>query len=163
MTIGGALRKALLTLHIISSVGMLGAVAAFLVLAMVGLIANEAGAYYAMDLVTGYAIVPLAWATLVIGVLQSLATPWGLFRHYWIVVKLVLIVLSLAVLLLQVGPISLLAELPPEILFRDEWTSTRLSTVLHAGGGLALLTLATVLSVFKPRGLTRYGWNRLNS
>lgn len=163
MTIGGPLRKALLTMHIVSTVGMLGAVAAFLVLAIVGLGAHDAAVYSSMDLLTGYAIVPLAWASLLIGILQSLATPWGLFRHYWIVIKLVLTVLALVVLLLQVGPIRMLAELPPEILVADEWTSTRFSTVLHAGGGLAVLFLATALSVFKPRGLTRYGWNRLNA
>ena len=94
MRIGGPLRKALLTMHIVSSVGMLGAVAAFLVLAMVGLSANEPAVYSAMDLITRYALVPLAWASLLIGLLQSLATPWGLFRHYWIVAKLVLTVLS---------------------------------------------------------------------
>lgn len=163
MTIGGPIRKALLTVHIVSSVGMLGAVAAFLVLAVVGLGAKNAAVYSAMDLVTGYAVVPLAWASLLIGILQSLATPWGLFRHYWILIKLALTTLALAVLLLQVGPIRLLAELPPETLLGEQWTSTRFSTVLHAGGGLAVLLLATVLSVYKPRGLTRYGWNRLNA
>lgn len=162
MTIGGPLRKALLTIHIVSSVGMLGAVAAFLVLAMVGVSANESGVYSAMDLITRYVIVPLAWASLLIGISQSLATPWGLFRHCWIVVKLALTALALIVLLLQIGAIRSLAELPPEIVVRDEWTSTRFSTVLHASGGLAVLILATVLSVYKPRGLTRYGWNRLN-
>lgn len=162
MTIGGPLRKALLTMHIVTSVGMPGAVAAFLVLAMVGLSANEPAVYSAMELITRYAIVPLAWASLLTGISQSLTTPWGLFRHYWILVKLALTVLALVVLLLQVEPIRLLAELPPELLVRDEWTSTRFSTILHAGGGLAVLILATVLSVYKPRGLTRYGWNRLN-
>ena len=163
MTLGGPLRKALLTLHIVSSVGMLGAVAAFLVLAIMGLGAQQYAAYPAMDLITTYAVVPLAWASLLIGVVQSLATPWGLFRHYWIVIKLALTVLALVVLLLQTAPIRLLAELQPDVLAGAEWASTRFSTVLHATGGIAVLLLASVLSVYKPRGLTRYGWNRLNA
>lgn len=163
MTIGGPLRKMLLTLHIVSSVGMLGAVAAFLVLAVVGLGAREPTVYLAMDLMTTYSIVPLAWASLLIGILQSLATPWGLFRHYWIVIKLALTVLALVVLLLQTDSIRLLSAVPPETLYAGEWTSARFSTVLHASGGLMVLLLAAALSVYKPRGLTRYGWNLLNS
>ena len=30
----------------------------------------------------------------------------------------------------------------------------------HSIGGLVVVLLATVLSVHKPRGLTRYGWRR---
>ncbi len=32
--------------------------------------------------------------------------------------------------------------------------------MLHAGAALVLLLLATVLAMYKPRGLTRYGWRR---
>lgn len=31
------------------------------------------------------------------------------------------------------------------------------TAVLHAGGALLVLLVATVLSIFKPRGMTRYG------
>jgi hypothetical protein len=31
------------------------------------------------------------------------------------------------------------------------------SELIHAGGGLLLLLVATVLSVYKPRGMTPYG------
>jgi hypothetical protein len=34
------------------------------------------------------------------------------------------------------------------------------SPVLHAGAALVLLLVATTLSVYKPRGLTRYGWRK---
>jgi hypothetical protein len=32
--------------------------------------------------------------------------------------------------------------------------------VIHAGGGLLVLLLPVVLSVYKPRGMTRYGWRK---
>ncbi len=32
--------------------------------------------------------------------------------------------------------------------------------MLHAGGALLLLLLATVLGLYKPRGITRYGWRK---
>src|SRR5829696_2436284 len=45
-------------------------------------------------------LVPLALASLVTGLLQSLTTRWGLFRHYWVVVKQLIAVLATAVLLM---------------------------------------------------------------
>ena len=143
MTAGASLRRLLLTLHIASSVGLLGAVAAFLLLAAVGVASEEPG-----------------WASLLIGTLQSLVTPWGLIRHYWVVIKLGLTALALVVLLLQTETIRLLSDLPAATLASPAWAPARSSMVLHAGGGLLVLLLATVLSVYKPRGLTPYGWNR---
>ena len=142
MTAGASLRRLLLTLHIASSVGLLGAVAAFLLLAA-GVASEEPG-----------------WASLLIGTLQSLVTPWGLIRHYWVVIKLGLTALALVVLLLQTETIRLLSDLPAATLASPAWAPARSSMVLHAGGGLLVLLLATVLSVYKPRGLTPYGWNR---
>ena len=46
-----------------------------------------------------FVIVPLAIASLLTGVVQALATPWGLFRHYWVVIKLFLTVFATLVLL----------------------------------------------------------------
>ncbi|MCZ4348105.1 hypothetical protein [Devosia neptuniae] len=160
MTAGASLRRLLLTLHIASSVGLLGAVAAFLLLAAIGVAAAKPGIYLAMNLITVYLIVPLAWASLLIGMLQSSVSPWGLTRHYWVVIKLGLTATALVVLLLQTETIELLSDLPMATLLTPDWTSARSSMVLHAGGGLLVLLLATVLSVYKPRGLTPYGWNR---
>ena len=80
------LRKFLLTGHILSSVGWIGALAAFLVLAVAGLVTQDGGtaraAYVAMDVIARYAIVPLAAASLLGGIIQTFITPWGLVRHY---------------------------------------------------------------------------------
>ena len=161
MRAGPAFRKLLLTLHVVTSMGLVGAVASFLALALVGLSAGAGGppVYPAMDLVTGYLIMPLALTSLAVGTFQSLVTPWGLIRHYWVVVKLILTFVVVAVLWMQTGNIRMLAMQPigaegPEI------AAARASMVLHAGGGLLVLLGAATLSVYKPRGLTRYGWNR---
>ena len=147
-----ALRKLVLTLHIVSSVGMLGAVVGFLALALVGLVAGEAanatGIYFAMGRLTWLAILPLAFATLLIGLLESLGTKWGLFRHYWVVAKLALTLLAVVVLLLQLDTIDLLSTATG---LQNLWAA-RLSLVLHSAGGLVVLLLAVVLSVYKPRG-----------
>lgn len=156
------MRRLLLLTHIATSVGLLGAVTGFLVLAAAGLSGSAIGqtVYPAMNLITQYLIAPLAVATLALGTLQSLVTPWGLIRHYWVLVKLVLTVFVVVVLWLQLGNIRLLASLPPEALLAAEWANTKFSMVLHSGGGLVVLLGATILSVYKPAGLTRYGWNR---
>ncbi len=137
------LRRLALTAHVASSVGWLGAVASFLVLAL-------AGQDPAMDLVARFVVVPLALGSLATGVVSSLGTSWGLFRHYWVVAKLALTVVATAVLLTKLPVIRLLAR-------GAEASGARLSMVVHAGGGLVVLLVATVLGIYKPRGLTPYG------
>lgn len=162
MRAGLSTRRFLLLTHVATSVGLVGAVTGFLVLAAAGLSGSAAGqtVYPAMDLITQYLIVPLAVVTLLLGTLQSLVTPWGLIKHYWVLIKLVLTVLVVVVLWLQLGNIRLLASLSPEVLLAAEWATTKFSMVLHSGGGLVVLLGATILSVYKPAGLTRYGWNK---
>jgi hypothetical protein len=162
MTMTPRLRKFALTAHVTSSVGFLGAVAGFLALAVAGLTGQDAqmvrAAYLAMELTTWSVIVPLSFASLLTGLVQSLGTPWGLFRHYWVLVKLLLTVLATIVLLLQTGPISYMAGVAAETtLSSADFRGLRSSLVGHAGGGLLVLLVATTLSVYKPRGLTRYG------
>jgi len=36
----------------------------------------------------------------------------------------------------------------------------KLAEVVHAAGGLLVLLVLTILSVYKPRGMTRYGARR---
>lgn len=103
MAMPPALRRLALTAHVTSSVGWLGSVAAFLVLAVVGLTGEDAqrGAYLAMEVTGWYVIVPLAFAALLTGLVQSLGTTWGLFRHYWVLAKLALTALATLLLLLH--------------------------------------------------------------
>jgi hypothetical protein len=160
MTLG--LRKFALTAHVTSSVGLLGAIAVFLALAVAGLTSRDAqmvrAAYLAMDFTASFVIVPLAFVSLLIGIVQSLGTTWGLFRHYWVVAKLFLTVLATIVLLLQLELISYIAGLAAETaLTGEDLFGPRLSLIAHAVGGLLVLLLPAALSVYKPRGMTGYG------
>lgn len=162
---GPHLRRLLLTLHVGLSVASIGAVAAFLALTSAALFDAEGfavrGAYPGAAIVAWWVILPLVVAALVTGTIQALATQWGLFRHYWVLAKLVLTALTLAVLLLQLGGIetarnaSSIGEPPP-------LGNLPMSLILHASGGLAVLSIVTALSIFKPRGLTRHGWRKQN-
>src|SRR5919106_3182566 len=97
------LRKFALTAHITFSVGWLGAVVAYLALAIAGLTSHDAqmvrAAYLSMELMGWFVIVPFSLAALLSGLVQSLGTQWGLFRHWWILVKLLLTVIATIVLL----------------------------------------------------------------
>ena len=152
----------MLAAHVTTSVGWMGAVGVFLALAITGLTSGDQatvrGAYVAMETATTYVIVPLAVASLVTGAVQSLGTSWGLFRHYWVVAKLVVSVVATVVLALQLSTISKLADAASSgPLGSDELHADRTSMVLHAGVGLLVLLVPLVLSIFKPRGVTPLG------
>ncbi len=156
------LRKFALTAHVVSSVGWLGAVAGFLVLAVAGLTSQDAqmvrAAYLAMELITWFVIVPLSLASLLTGLVQSLGTTWGLSRHYWVVAKLLLTVLATAILLVHTQPISYVARVAAETtLSSADLRGLRIQLVADAGAALLVLLVTTTLSVYKPRGMTPYG------
>ncbi|MCA1704353.1 MAG: DUF2269 domain-containing protein [Actinobacteria bacterium] len=158
------LRKLALTAHVVSSVGWLGAVACVLALAVAGLASQEAqvvrAVYPAMELAAWYVLLPLALASLLTGIVQSVGTKWGLFRHYWVVVKLVINVLATVVLLLYLETLDYLADAAATSSSADLSGLRSASPALHAGAALLLLVVATVLALYKPRGMTRYGWRR---
>ncbi|MCF6111018.1 MAG: hypothetical protein E5Y65_25665 [Mesorhizobium sp.] len=165
MTMTPGLRKFALTAHVTSSVGSLGAVAGFLVLAVAGLTSKDSqlvrAAYLAMELTAWYLIVPLILASLLTGIVQSLGTPWGLFRHYWVVAKLLLNLVVAIVLLLQLELIGYLANVAVDTTFSSaDLRGLRISPVIHAAGGLLVLLVPVALSLYKPRGLTPYGWRK---
>src|ERR671939_1166148 len=159
------LHKAALTAHVTSSVGWLGSVAAFLVLAITGVTSQDSevvrAAYLAMGLVAWYVIVPLSLASLLTGLVQALGTKWGLVRHYWIVFKLVINVASNILLLVHLQVSSHLADVAAQTtLASGAYRPLRLQLVADAGYAVVALLAATTLSVYKPRGLTPYGWRK---
>jgi hypothetical protein len=162
ITMPPSLRKFALTTHVTTSVGLVGSIAAFLALAVAGLTSQDAqvvrATYLAMELTARFVIVPLAFASLLTGLIQSLGTPWGLFRHYWVLAKLLLTVFATVILLAKLELISYAAHLAAEtILRRAELHAAGLQLMVHAAGGLLVLLVPAVLSVYKPRGLTPYG------
>lgn len=156
------LRKLGLIAHITSSVGWFGAVAAFLVLSIAGLASKSAetvrGAYLAMNLIGEFIIVPLSLVALATGLIQALGTEWGLFRHTWIWVKLLLTTIATLVLLVKVPLIGFAARRAAETTMPDADLHTAgLELMVHAAGGLLLLLVITAISVFKPWGRSRFG------
>jgi len=167
MTLTPSLRKLTLTVHVMSSVGWFGAVAAFLALAVAALTSQDAqlvrSADLAMDLTAWFVIVPLCFASLLTGLVSSLGTPWGLFRHYWVLIKLLITVPATLVLLVHMQPISVLASaaaMRAATSSSADLDGLRNLLVTAAGAALLVLLVLTMLSIYKPRGMTRYGWRR---
>lgn len=163
------LRKAALVAHIASSVGWMGAVAAFLALAVTGYTTTNEwtmrAAYTVMEIIGWTALVPLSALTLLTGVLQATGTPWGLIKHYWVLIKLLITVAATAALLLYMETLTVLADAAAQS--TPDGTVAGLlpnfSPVLHSAAALIVLLVALGLSIYKPRGLTGIGATRFRS
>ena len=140
--------------------GWFGALIAYLALDVVATAGSDLqtvrAAYVAMALLTDTVVLPAAVASVLVGTLLALGSRWGLLQHYWVLIKLLLTVLATTVLMIEVSKVRTLAvaavsAADPRVLP---------GTLPHSIGGLLVLTVVLVLSVLKPRGLTRYGWRR---
>ena len=158
-----AVRKLALTVHVTSTLGWLGAVVVFLGLGVIGLTSRDAqtvrGVYLVMEPAAWRVLVPFAFASLATGIVQGLGTPWGLFRHYWVLFKLLLAVFVTIILLIYMETFRVMAGVAADP-SADLALVRNVSPALHALLALLVLFVATVLAVYKPRGVTRYGWRR---
>ena len=154
--------KFILTSHITFSVGWFGAVAVFLALAITGVNSQDnqlaRAAYLAMELSGWFVIVPFCFASLLTGLVQSLGTKWGLFNHYWIIVKLVLTLAITILLLLHMQPIGYLAGIATNTPFSGgHETGLQLQLIANAGAALVVLLGIITISIYKPWGRIQYG------
>jgi hypothetical protein len=109
-----------------------------------------------MELIGWSVIVACAFGALFTGLVQSLGTEWGLFRHYWVLTKLILTVIGTIILVVHMRTVSRVADTAIETLFaRGDFELVRTQLLVHAAGGLLILLTATVLSIFKPWGRTK--------
>jgi hypothetical protein len=153
-------RRLALTAHVTASMGWLGAAAAILAMAVMGLTSDDQrivrAVYLVMEPTAWLALVPLAIASLVTGVLSSLVSVWGLVRHWWVVFKLLINVFATIILVMYMETFRAMAQLAA-----DPSASLDLvrnpSPLLHGIIAIVALLAATVLSVYKPRGLTPWG------
>src|SRR5213596_752822 len=112
------IRKLALIVHLVFSVGWIGAVVVYLVLGISAVTSKDVqtvrAAWIAMELTGWSAIVPLACGSLLTGLVMALGTPWGLFRQYWVLITLVLTLFSTVVLLLHMPTVSALTHVARE-------------------------------------------------
>jgi hypothetical protein len=162
MNMTPGLRKVALTVHVIISVGWLGAVAGFLALALVGMTSQDPqlvrASYLAMKLIAWFVIVPFAFVSLGSGLVSSLGTKWGLFRYYWVLLKLVVTTSATFLLLVHTQSIDMLAGIAARTSVLGAYPfGMQLKMVVTSGATLVVLIMLTGLAVYKPRGMTWYG------
>lgn len=156
------LRKLALSVHLTLSIGWIGAVVAYLGLGVAAVTSEDVqsvrAAWIAMELTGWYVIVPLAVTSLLTGLVMSLGTKWGLFRYYWVAISFVLTLLSTAVLILHMPTVTSTVD----VALKAEGGALEAlgGDLLHPAIGLVILLVVQVLNLYKPPGMTRYGWRR---
>ena len=160
MNMSPSLRKFALTAHVTSTVGWLGAIVGFLAIAIAALTSDDVqfvrGAYLAMQLTGWYVLVPFCVASLATGLVISLGTSWGLFRHYWVLVKFVITVLAAIILFMYTQTLDQLGAMARDTSLSIDALRNP-SPVLHSGLAILALLVNTTLSIYKHKGMTRYG------
>lgn len=164
MRLAPPLRRAALAVHLAVSVGWIGAVAAYAALDVTAATSADPvalrSAYVGMGAIAASVIVPLAVAALLTGLVVSLGTKWRVFRHWWVVTSLVLTTFATAVLLVETGTIAAYAAVAANPTSTDAELRGLGSTLVHSVGGTLVLLVVLVINVYKPPGLTPYGWRK---
>ncbi|SCF44291.1 hypothetical protein [Micromonospora mirobrigensis] len=145
-------RKALLTLHLVTSLGWLGADLALLTLGLAGWRGAEPTVVYpAAGLLVTYLFAPLSVLVWLVGVASAVLTPWGLLRWRWVLVKLVLTTVMLGLVLLLLTPrLRAVGAAAPHLDTHD-----RVDLIVPPAISTGLLLVATVVSTHKPWGRLR--------
>jgi hypothetical protein len=162
MMLSPSLRKFALTGHVTCSVGWIGSIAAFLALAVAGLTSSDAqlvrAAYLAMPLIGWTIVVPLSFAALATGLVQATGSNWGVFRHYWVLAKLVIVVLASVLLLVHMQLAGHIAGVAyTTAIGGADLHALRLQLAIDSGAALLALLAAVALGIYKPKGLTLVG------
>ena len=131
------MRRFLLTVHILSSVALLGDVAGFFVVAVQASATGDQALYDVLERFSLYFGIPLSFTALLSGIALTRVTKWGVVRHRWVTVKLGAIVSVILVGALVLGP-SVAAREPTPL-------------ILGSAYDVIVLSVATGLSVYKPR------------
>jgi hypothetical protein len=156
MQMAPQMRKAALAVHICSSAGWIGAAVAYLALAVAAQVSEQAPTVYSawrgMELIGWAVIVPLGCLAFLTGLLMSLGTSWGLVRHYWVLIALVLTTLALGVLLLHMPTVTQTADLAQTL--TDAEVAALGGDIVHPAVGIGILVVVAVLNIYKPRGQT---------
>ena len=162
MQMAPAIRRVALTVHVVCSVGWIGAAAAYLALAAAAGTSQQVltvrATWIGMQLIGWYVIVPLGCLAFLTGLVMSLGTLWGLLRHYWVLIALLLTALALAVLLLHMPTVTRAADLARSA--DDAAAATLRGDLVHPALGIVVLVVVAALNIRKPRGLTRFGQRR---
>ena len=140
-------REPLLVVHILASVGLLGAVSSGVLIAVAAATGKVDGdAYEILSLQSAVFGIPLSFASLLSGIALGRATKWGVVRYRWTAAKL-----ALQLLVILNGAFLL----GPTVSARLDGDGSAWGLVVAESATVAMLLVALVLSVLKPWGRLR--------
>lgn len=107
-------------------------------------------------------LIPLSILSLSSGILQAYFTPWGLTKHYWIVVKLALTILATLVLIGHSKEVSSATESSSQFI---DYQSVIVESpfIVHSTAGLVVLIFISYISIYKPWGKTNFSPTKKNT
>ncbi|MFE6621190.1 DUF2269 domain-containing protein [Streptomyces sp. NPDC057740] len=152
------LRRAALVVHVIASAGWLGLTVGLLALAVAAVTTGSAvtveASVRAMKLFADWLLLPVAFLTLVSGLVLALGTQWGLARYRWVYVKFWLTLATTAATAFALRPglganVAAVAAGGP----LPDATGLMMGPIVS----LSAYVFMTVISVLKPWGPTRRG------
>lgn len=149
--LGQPWRNLLLSLHIAASVGTLGVDLVLPMLGAAGLAGVAPLTVYPAGLVGTWVAAPLALATLATGLALAFVTPWRLFAHRWVTIKLAIVLtLTGALLFLLLPALAATAAAVGYPGAALPAAAVRLPLAVAPPAASVLLVVAILLAVFKP-------------
>lgn len=158
-SVGWRPSRLLLMLHILATVGIFGA---DLVLVMLGFSAvfgaDPSTVYPAAHLVASTIVAPLALISLATGVALARLGGWGLFRYWWVTLKLAMtLMLTVVVLTVLVPRLGSAAAAATDPAARSFALAERVPLALAPALATMFLVLNVALAVYKPGWRVRRG------
>lgn len=153
--VGRRTRKAMVVVHIVVSLGWMGAGAANVVLALTALLGDQTlhhACYRFIQQIDTFLVIPAAFTALITGIALGLATPWGVLRYWWVLLKLII---TTVVIVASTFGIGVWVELSIEATRGGGTSPYALPIVVGALANIAAFLIMTWLSVVKPGGEVR--------
>ncbi|GAA4825186.1 membrane protein [Actinomycetospora corticicola] len=158
--VGKRTRQLLVFVHVVVSLGWMGAGAANVVLTSTAAVTDDVelrrACYLLVSTIDLWLVIPGAFLALATGVVLSLVTPWGLVTYWWVLVKLVL---TVAVILYSTFFVGVWVE--QSVALGTSPSPVAVPLVVGPLVSMAAFLLMTWASVAKPWGRTP--WRRRTS
>jgi len=154
MNVPRPVRLTFLCVHVLTSVAWLGTIVSFLVFALKGRSATDVSelsmCVTALQWLGWWLVVPLCFAASVSGIVQSVISSWGLIQHYWVLIKLIAMILATILLMVHMKIVDELSRTP--LTQSNAAISAFSSLAFDAALATLLGAILTGFSIFKPPG-----------
>jgi hypothetical protein len=160
--LSGSARKWTMLTHLVAGLGWLGADIAFLILSITGLTSDDpalvAACYRAIHQFAVGLLFACGLGSLLSGLLLGLGSKYGLFRYWWVFIKLLLNLILVTLVLVLLRPVADKAAARSEHIdgsLPDRLGMLPTNLMFPPIVSITALLLASYLGLFKPWGCIR--------